>query len=120
MKFARSFQRWSFHVQLSLNKEHGIGIMDGRPGGGEGRGGRHPHQPRLQDVQQGVQVLAVGVLLCSQDFDTVYRGLVSLGNIIEEVADQMIDTKVLDLPLALIINPVLAKIKTYGQVVQRD
>ena len=59
-----------------------------------------------------------------QDFDIVYRGVVSVGNMSEagkEVADQMMDTKVLDVCQALIIkanmdasnfqpNPVLAKV----------
>ena len=65
-----------------------------------------------------------------QDFDIVYRGVVSVGNMIEagkEVADQMMDTKVLDVCQALIIkanmdasnfqpNPVLAKIKAVAEV----
>jgi len=69
-------------------------------------------------------------VLCSQDFDIVYRGVVAVGNMIEggkEVAEPMMDTKVLDVCQALIIkakmdgsnyqpNPTLQKIKLVAEV----
>merc|ERR1712227_371339 len=69
-------------------------------------------------------------VLCSQDYDIVYRGVVAIANMIEagkDVADKMMDTKVLDVCQALIIKanmdssnfepiPVLAKIKSVAEV----
>ena len=65
-----------------------------------------------------------------QDYDIVYRGVVAIANMIEagkDVADKMMDTKVLDVCQALIIKanmdssnfepiPELAKIKSVAEV----
>ena len=61
--------------QIAQQQEEVHGAADGRrgwPGGGQGRGGRggQPHQLQLQAVQQGI------------------RGVMAVGKIIEEVADQ--------------------------------
>jgi len=69
-------------------------------------------------------------VLCNQDYDIVYRGVVAVGNMIEagkEVADQMMDTKILDVCQALIIKanmdasnfqpiPVLGQIRDVAKV----
>merc|ERR1711963_986798 len=69
-------------------------------------------------------------VLCSQDFDIVYRGVVAVGNMIEggkETAEPLMDTKILDVCQALIIkakmdgsnyqpNETLQKIRTVAEV----
>merc|ERR1712066_1134409 len=69
-------------------------------------------------------------VLCSKDYDVVYRGVVAISNIIEagkEIADPIMETKILDVFQALIIkakmdssnfepDPILAKIKGVADI----